>query len=157
MQEENKKPQKTMQIKDKGINNFIINKGLNNILFSHSEKELLSLLGKPKEEEYDKIAESKSLFYDNFMIVLHYIENKVDYMSIHLNSLNIFGTDISLLSKVDLVDTLRKIYRKEGKKYKYEYEEDEFEELFFFESLGLSVWYQDSFVSDICIHEVMNE
>lgn len=144
-----------MQTKDKGIISFKINKGINNILFSNTEDEILSILGNPISQEYDKDADSKRFYYENFLIVFHYEKGMIDYLSIHLKSLFLNGTDISSLQKEKLIDFLRNIYKENESPYQYEYIEDDIEESYFFEGIGLTVWYEDNNVSDICVHEIM--
>lgn len=150
-----------MEEKDNDINIiFRPQIGLGKILFSFQEEDIITLLGVPEEREIDIFNDMEyavRLFYYRLKIYLsaYYENNKFDYLSASTNDLILDNVKFSTLKKREILKfienyhnvhkitfLMEKEYHKEVNEYYYHYE-----------SIGLSIWFENSLISDICVQK----
>lgn len=154
MQSENNEHQKIMQTKGKDIN-FIPNVGFGKIQFEYDEFKTINILGEQYIKTVDAESEISRYNYGHFTTNFHYEKDEYDYMSIHLNDLILEGINISILSEIDFIDFIKSYYNKHKILFEYKLEKSEFEKSYYFKDIGLTVWYEASILSDICIHKAI--
>lgn len=149
-----------MQIHQQDINNIVFfpNIGMGKVKFTYSEKDVINIFGKPlyKKTDYDAnfVNYDYNLFNVNISLFFQYEEQKFDYLSIHTNKLIIGEKEISLLSQTELKEHLLEYHNNMNIDFAIEVTKDEIEECFEFCNIGLTIWYEEDIISDICIQPV---
>lgn len=139
-------------------------RGLGQILFSSKEKDVVKLLGDPDEKEDIVDDESKVVLYyyntDPAIDCLFHYENKqFDHLSIFTQNIVLDGFDIASASKDVVFDFIKEYHKKNNIEFKSEISraEDVNEDYFQFDNIGLTIWYDGEFVSEICIRKPRSE
>jgi len=162
MQSQNKKDQRQMELEDKDIN--IIFKpqiGLGKILFSFQEEDIITLLGIPEEKEIDVFNDLEyaiHLYYHRFKIYpsIYYENNKFDYLSISTEDLILDNIKFSTLKKKEILKFIEDYHKSHEIVFSMEKEYDKIVNEYFYnyENIGLSIWFEDSLISDICVQKI---
>jgi len=137
---------------------FHPNIGLGKIQFFFQEKEIIDVLGIPDKREID-IQDTNDyvlrLFYiiSDLSFYLHYEDNKFIYMSIHLNDVILEELKLTLLSERIVIDYIKDYHEKNHYIFLLEesFNSEMKETCYYFESIGLTIWYEDGSISDICV------
>jgi hypothetical protein len=150
-----------MESKDKDIN--IIFKpqiSLGYISFSFLENDIVEALGTPDEREIDAFNSSEYaiyLYYYNKKVYpsLYFENGNFDYLSINTDDIILDDVKFSTLTKNEILKFIKDYHCKNKLQYlcKYEYEEDVSEEYYYFENIGLTIWFEEDSISDICVHK----
>jgi hypothetical protein len=143
-----------VQISDKV---FVPNRGMGMFKFDLNENELINILDSNdipyKKEQKEGVVE---YFLEGGIhsvnIFFHYENSNIDYLSIHTSDLLLDDISIGNVSGYDeLMEVIQEYHNKKGIEFKYT-TSDMVDELFVdFENIGLSVWFEDKKVSDICV------
>lgn len=168
MQEQNKKHQKTMrtiQAEDEFDLNFIPNVGVGDLLFEMSEKELLELLAMKgninfERQVYNNGEDDKSISYRfklnmNTITVFFNYEEENNYVSIHMNNMEINEIGLSTMNINKLRFYLKEFHKSLHLEYVEKFEDNKVDVSYSFDKIGLTVWFEDEEVSDICINPVI--
>lgn len=146
-----------MHNQQQDVNNltFFPNIGMGKIKFNHTESDVINILGIPSYKEVDKevnfINYDYTLFDTKISLFFQYEEKEFDYLSIHTRRLYINNKDISLMDKISLQNFLIKYHESLGIQYDFQQSEDDLEYCYEYPSIGLTIWYEDDYISDICI------
>jgi len=150
-----------MQIKGKFDYQFKPNIGVGNIGFNDVESYVIDVLGEPVENSYDEELETRLLNYFidsiNISFFFSYENRKFSYNSIHIEKLYIDSINIFLLGREELINHLKGYYKKLGKEFKYKFIEDDLDDSYEFDNIGLTVWYEKDKVSDICVNPIFDD
>lgn len=138
--------------------------GLGQVLFSSKEKDVIGLLGDPDEKEDIVDEESKVvLYYYNtdpcIDCLFHYEKGHFDHLSIFTQNVILDGFDIASATKDMVFDFVKEYHDKNNIEFKSEISraEDVNEDYFQFDNIGLTIWYDGEFVSEICIQKPKEE
>ncbi|NDV59049.1 hypothetical protein [Bacteroides sp. 519] len=138
--------------------NFYPNIGLGNISFYFQENDILQVMGSPEKRMIYSYSEKESaicLFYNKLGISfwIHYEDNLFNHLSISIEDIILDGMKFSLLSKQGILEFVRNYHYQCGYDYLYEntYNENVNEEFYYFENIGLSIWFEEDYISDISI------
>ena len=148
-----------MQINDKL---FVPNQGMGRFSFDLNEKNLVDIL-EFSNIKYEKEIKEYVIEYilmseiDNTSIFFHYENSSIDYISIHTSDLILNNINIGKESKYEeLLPLIKEYHNKNNIQFKYTTSQV-FDELFiYFENIGLSIWFENHRVSDICITSIEN-
>jgi len=149
---------------------FHPHKKLGKVGFSFTEEDVLTVLGWPAEREIyyyntpasddekktispEPIQYSINLFYPDFAIFIGYADNKFQGTSVHVNDLMLDGYRLSEMSKEDVLDFIENYHNRNGLPFQCQisYAEAFNEECYEYDNLGLTLWYVDNTISDICV------
>lgn len=156
----NRKNQRIMPIQEHDVNIiFYPEKGLGKIDFSFGEKEIISILGEPEnraigtyleENEYTVYLRYFSL---GISLYLNFENDKLDYLSISSEDLILDNVQFSSLRKKGLIRFIQHYCIEHKLDEKYEKKSDNDEEWYFFEGIGLTIWFEkrNGKMSDICV------
>jgi len=146
-----------IQGKDNFNYNFIHNKGLGKLYFDFSEKEIFKLLGKPSKIEVDidipRIEETKRFFYYNegIMISISMYDGNPELIKIFPQKILLNGVNLFDLRKKKFLTFIKDFHISNKIEFFFE-ESNLYEEIqIFYFNIGLTVWFLDEKVSDICI------
>ena len=146
--------------KDVNNFNFKINAGILGIDFTFTPDRVINALGTPLHEEYFEDGEilfEYTLKDNHIFLFFHYDNSPFDYLSIHLKKLIILEHNIYELNKFELIDILRKYHLHNDVYFKMDISSDEDEEIIAFPNIGLTAWFENSEISDICIEPVFDD
>lgn len=143
---------------------------LGKVGFSFKEEDVLTVLGWPAEREIyyyntpiseaekitispEPIQYSINLFYPGLAIFIGYADNQFQGTSVHVNDLILDGHRLSKMYKEDVLDLLENYHHKNGLPFQCQisYSEAFNEECYEYDNLGLTLWYIDDIISDICV------
>lgn len=143
-------------------NNFYPNIGFGNILFKQSQDEISSILGLPQEKEIDQVNDSDYTVIYLYTVLgyslhFHYENNILEYFSIHLKRIIFNGEDLSTITKGRIIEVIKNYYLREQLTYdgSHSFDKDMDEEIYSFDAIGLTIWFEKNQISDICINEVI--
>lgn len=85
---------------------------------------------------------------------VHYENSGFFYTSFHLKDLLIDNIQIASLGKEDYILVLKKFHLKNSKEFVIDEKTDSEEVTFYFENLGLTIWYSNDGLSDISIEPI---
>ena len=140
-----------MRNQQQDVKEFIPNIGYGNILFSYSKEVIISILGKPIEDQIDQ--DVNILYYPNLTLFFHYGDDA--YLSIHLKDIILSDIKFSLFTKENLIDFVKKYHLLKNIQYDFEHlNADDIEDSYYFKNLGLTIWFESNEISDICLHEI---
>lgn len=132
-------------------------KGLGSVEFSFGEDEIINALGQPDEIDKDIISDSESvisLSYYDFGIDL-FIENLDDtnILSIHSDDIIVDGKNLAYMEKYQMLKLLSTFHEKNNWEFMHEkfIDEETDEEIHYFDTIGLTIWYIEDDISDICV------
>jgi len=135
-------------------------KGLGQILFSSSEEDVIKLLGEPDEKEDILDEESRVVLYyyetrPGIDCLFHYESGKFDHLSIFTQNAVLDGFDIASATKDMVFDFIKEYHKTNNIEFKSEISraEDVNEDYYQFDNIGLTIWYDGEFVSEICIQK----
>lgn len=138
---------------------FYPSKGLGIIEFSFDEDDIINALGQPDEIDEDTISDTESVvslsYYDlGLDFFIEYLEDD-RILSIHSDDIIIEGEHLVYMEKDKMVDLLKSYHDKNNLEFQYEkfYEDDSEEEVHYFDSIGLTIWYIDDSITDICVQD----
>lgn len=133
---------------------------LGKIYFSYQEKDIIEVLGKPslkeKDDDYSDNSYVIRLVYSklNISFFLHFEEYKFNYLSIHTDDLIIDKVKLSLfLSKIKLIKYIEMYCEKNGITRQCSKTKSINEECYTFNKLGLTIWFEQGEISDICVQK----
>lgn len=132
-------------------------KGLGSIDFLFDEDEIINVMGQPDEMDEDVINDTDSVvslsYYDcGLDIFIEYFDdNRV--LSIHSDDIIVGDENLAFLEKDQMLKHLRTFHEKNDIEFSHEkfIDEETDEEIHYFDSIGLTIWYMDEVVSDICV------
>ncbi|MDL2262453.1 hypothetical protein LJC11_03005 [Bacteroidales bacterium OttesenSCG-928-I21] len=137
--------------------------GLGNILFSFQENDIIKMLGTPDERKIDVFNLSESaiyLYYDEIKIHLsiYYENGKFDHLSIGTEDIVLDSVRFSSSTKDEIIKFIANYHYKNKIHYlcEYTYAENINEEEYFFENIGLTIWFEENTISDICVQKSDN-
>ena len=142
--------------------NFYPNVGLGDLLFKYDQNEVLSILGLPEEKEIDQVNDSDytvRFFYKalGYSFHFHYEDNAFNYSSIHSKRIILDNEDFSMITKERIIGVIKDYYLKKDLVYdeKYSFDESVNEETYSFDNIGLTIWFENNRISDICVNAVL--
>lgn len=145
------------EINQKKYIQFYPFKGLGPIEFSFDEDEIINTLGQPDEIDEDVITDSESVislsYYDlGLDLFLEYFDDK-SILSIHSDDIIIDGENLAYMEKDQMLNLVKIFHEKNNWEFSHEklIEEDTDEEIHYFDSIGLTIWYMDEDITDICV------
>lgn len=140
---------------------FRPNIGLGTIRFSDTRRSVKKALGAPKtQEQYDYGGNSHSLIYhyDQLGIIIYFRHQgkKYEGLSIHANDIFFQETWLSTNTKAAIIALLRTYHKQHQMEFKYTMTEDFSvnEQEYFFEKIGLTIWFERGKISDIALGQV---
>lgn len=141
-----------LQIKDY----FIPNEGIGILSFYDDENAIISKLTAIWYEREDVVGEGYHTINLSYPILgvecfIHYEYLTFTYTSFHLKDLFILGKNISLMQLEDCISIIEQFHKNKKVDFIVDRKIDCNEEILFFESLGLTIWFEKNNVSDICI------
>ena len=132
-------------------------KGLGSVEFSFDEDEIIDVLGQPDEIDEDIVNDSDSVvslsYYDYGLdIFIEYFDGE-KVLSIHSDDIIIDGENLAFLEKDQMLKFMKDFHMKNDLEFLHEklIEEDTDEEIHYFDSIGLTIWYIEEDISDICV------
>lgn len=150
---------------------FLIGEGLGEVRFSMNEEQVKKLLGEPdsidKEESVDEEDGTNELVvYYNYHEIgmrpaFYYYDDEFDSMNIFADQIQLRGSNLFELDQQEILDIIKKIYQEEEWEFTYDYEffqDDENgpgEEEYNFERMGLTLWFQDEALDEVCVYKPM--
>ena len=136
---------------------FYPSKGLGKIEFSFDEDDIIEALGEADEIEEESFSDSESLvslsYYDwGLDFFVEYIDDD-KILSIHSDDMILADTHLASLEKDEMLKFIQKYHEENGIEFECEkaIEEDSDEECYFFDNIGLTIWYLNDIVTDICV------
>ncbi len=161
MQNDNKKNQETIPEKkrDKQQKKFLPGIGIGEIKFIDNESSIINILGQPDEVEHEiereNIEDTKSLYYNKLGLVININRYEGNYEPLRFFPEPIYleGEDLYSLKEKIFINFIKKIHTKLNIKYKIKLEKQFEEEFYYFSNIGLSVWFLEETVTDICIEK----
>lgn len=143
---------------------------IGNVEFSFREEDIITALGTPAERETfyynapaaddenhmispEPIQCSVNMFYPHIAVFVGYADNKFQGTSVHVDDLILDGYRLSEMQKEDVIDFLENYHHKNGISLQCQvsYAEPYNEECYEYDNLGLTLWYIDDLISDICV------
>lgn len=134
---------------------FIPNAGIGKIELTFDKEKVINLLGKPiliNDDDLDSIYYQYEIDDATLFLFFHYENAKFDYLTVHTNMLYINGVEISKMKKSYLLDFIKLFHDKQNFNYQYELIEDALDYSYDYTNIGLTIWFEDELVSDICIY-----
>jgi hypothetical protein len=130
------------------------------MLFSFQESDITKILGIPDEREIDTFNSSEYAIYLYYYKIevypsLYFENGNLDYLTINTNDLILDNVKLSTLTKNEILKFIEEYHYKNKLQYlcKYAYEKDVNEEYYRLANLGLSIWFEEDFISDICVYK----
>lgn len=140
---------------------FTPNEGVGEVLFKFNKEQIIKKLGNPIEEKMDNELQSQMLEYElngKFMLIfIHYEDSKFDYTSIHTDVLYMDDIEISTMNKDELLDFLKEYYEKLNLNFNFKYTEDDLDDYYEFDDIGLTVWFEEDVITDISVNPVWQD
>jgi len=147
---------------------FKVGSGLDNLTFDTTESDALKLLGNPDkierevyENAYESIKDETVRFYyksSGLKLKFNYFDNEYDGLTISTNKLIYNSEDWFSLSKRKVIKIIKEIHQERNLVYVFEkekYKNSETEE-YNFNAIGLTIWFEDNRVDDLCIFRPYN-
>jgi hypothetical protein len=138
--------------------------GFGKILFSFQEDDIIKVLGQPDEKFIDTFDENEysvHLDYEKLGIYtgIYYENGKFDYLSIFSEDIILDDVRFSTLTKSKIISFLKEYHVKNNikLKYEYQYDKDVNEENYFYENIGLTIWFENNKISNICVAQVIDK
>jgi len=149
---------------------FKIGWGFGNIPFDATESEVLNLLGEPDKIERDVYVnenedikdETVDYYYDKIGLSFKffYFNNELDEMAIFTNKLIYNDENWFSLSKRTILKTIKEIYKERNLVYSYKIEKYNIYDLkidnYGFDAIGLTIWFENNKLDDLCINKPSN-
>lgn len=162
MKEENNKDQKTIQEKKKNKNIkqfvFVPRKTFNGIFFNSSIEAVLKKIGKPDKIFIDKNTSqneiSKSYYFQKTNITINYQKfgNVEEPLTFHSNTVYFENTNLFLLNKTELFEVVKKYFVDNNLNFDFNETNLDDELQFDFTEIGLTIWFQNNIITDICLY-----
>lgn len=149
---------------------FHPNEKVGKVRFSFKEEDVVTVLGSPSEREIfyyntpisedekktispDPIQYSVNLFYPEYAIFVGYADDKFQGTSVHIDDLILDGQQLSKMYKEDVIDFIENYHQKNNipLQCQVSYAESVNEECYEYDNLGLTLWYINESISDICV------
>jgi len=135
--------------------------GVGNVLFSFEKKDIIKVLGNPKEEKIDIFNENEIVIYLFYgknginNVSLYYENNILDYLTIFVEDIILNGFRFSSFNKIITLEFVQKYHFENHVEYlcTFSYDEITEEECYYFENIGLTIWYEKDLISDICVQK----
>lgn len=135
--------------------------GLGKIDFSFNEKDIITLLGEPEDQDIDSDlganCYSITLWYFSLGISpkVYYENNELDYLSISSDDLLIENTLFSTLSKSRLLFFIKSYCKRNNFNSTYKKTVDDIRECYYFEGIGLTIWFEKGKISNIIVESTL--
>jgi len=150
-----------MEEKNKDIDlNFTPQVKLGEVLFSFNEQEVLQSLGASAERSLDIFNDREYVIHldywsYNFFVSVYYENNKFDYLSIHTQDIILEDFRFSDHKKKDILSFIKQYHEKYKILFleKEEYDKDTDEICYNYESIGLTIWFDRTDISDISVQK----
>lgn len=144
-----------LQIKD----NFRPNFGIGTLLFYDNENVIKEKIGYPDLKNTDNNESEDytiNLSYKSFGLecFVHYEDSKFSYTSFHLRKLIIDNVNLQNMGENDSLVFLEKYHSNHSIEYLVDVKEDVEENIYFFEKIGLTLWFSKNELSDICVEPI---
>ncbi|MFV0531072.1 MAG: hypothetical protein ACK5MD_06500 [Flavobacteriales bacterium] len=137
---------------------FKPNIGIGKIRFIHNTSDIISLYG--RAEEMDIHNETECVAYEYFSnitrlsVFFHYDNGKLDYTSIHTEKLIVNNVEISNMNREELLSHIKDFHKSLNVEYQEQFEDNDLDISHSFDNIGLTVWFEDNKISDICVNPV---
>ena len=155
---EDRRIMRNQQQEDNHFFTFFPHKGMGKITFDLDEKKIRSLIGKPKaiyKQDLDNnIGYNYTISGINFTIFFHYEEEIFDYSSIHSEVIIFNNCSTKHLTKEEILYCIKDYYDSQHIDFYFEKTEDDIEDCYFFEAIGLTIWFEQNNISDISMAPV---
>ena len=150
-----------MELEDKDINIiFRPQIGLGKILFSFQEEDIIAILGIPEERNIDNFNDYEyviRLRYEKLKMYpsIYYENNKFDYLSIFTDDLILDNVKFSTLKKKEILKFIKNYHEIHGISFgmEKEYEKKVNEYFYDYKNIGLSLWFEDGLITNICVEK----
>lgn len=144
-----------LQIRD----NFRPNLGIGGLLFFDNENIIKGKIGIPdlenidtnESEDYTINLSYKTLELECFV---HYEDSKFSYTSFHLPNLFIDNVNLENMEQNDCIIFFKTYHSNHSIEYLVEIKEDIEETVYFFENIGLTLWFSKNGLSDISLEPI---
>ncbi len=152
--------------------NFTLAKSLGVLKFNYTKQQVISILGEPdfvnkyidEPMLYDDELSNEYLEYDELGLSISFCfddDNQYTGLCISTKKIVLGNQDLYLLSKKEIIDTMKAIYKEYKIKYKCEYEKIEFEEFtseeYIYDELGITLFFNDGVLNNVYVQKPENE
>lgn len=138
--------------------NFNKNEPFQGLGFNVTEIEVIDILGIPESRvRYDDSPGEYQQWYnydnDTVSIIFHYENFELDYITYHTSCLYINGKNLFDLEKQEILEMMLLIsyYSLENAFDESREEYDILYESYYFKDVGLTLWFEDDDLDDVCI------
>lgn len=144
--------------RDKHIT-FYPSKGVGEIEFSFDEDSIIETLGKADEIDEDTVSDTESVvsisYYElGLDFFFEYIDDD-QILSIHSDDIILEGKNIASLEKDEVFQLLKTYHDKNNLEFLHDksIDEETDEESHYFDNIGLTLWYDEEELTDICCQD----
>ncbi len=138
---------------------FYPNKGVGSIEFTFDEDDIVETLGKADEIDEDTISDTESVvsisYYDYGLdFFVEYIDDE-RILSIHSDDIILDGKHLASMEKDEIFQFIREYHEKAGLEFLHEkaIDEDTDDECNYFDNIGLTLFYDEELLVDICCQD----
>lgn len=138
---------------------FYPGKGVGKIEFSFNEDDIVEALGEADEIDEDTISETESvvsvLYYDlGLDFFVEYIDDD-QILSIHSDDIILDDKNIAPMEQDEMLQFMRTYHEKNNLEFLHEkaIDEETDEECHYFDNIGLTLWYEEDTLVDICCQD----
>lgn len=149
-----------MQETHKDVNVFFLNQGVDGLLFFDNERIIKEKIGNPNFENIDRVDNNEdftiNLCYELLGLdcFVHYENSKFSYTSFHLQNLLVNSVMVKDIKQDDCIPFFKKYHSNNSIEFIVDIKQDTEEIIYFFENIGLTIWFIDDELSDISIEPV---
>jgi hypothetical protein len=130
-------------------------------LFSFNREEKISeILGNSAERSVDIFSDNEYIIHLdywnwNISVNLYFEENKFDYLSIHTQNIILENFCFSCHNQIEILSFIKEYHNFHELDFIEKIESDEGveETWYFYENLGLTIWFDKNGISDICVQK----
>ena len=131
---------------------------LGKLSLSFQEKDIIKILGNPEEQNIDRFNDFEyavHLYYWDLGIYpsIYYKNESFEYLHIHSGDIILDNVKFSTLKKSEVLSLIKNYHFKNKLQYSCEdaYDEDVDEECYYFEKIGLTIWFEKDLMSNVCV------
>lgn len=158
MQLKSNAPLKITEIQVNDSIELEFHQGIGIFKFSMKEKDLKKIISKCLDLEYtiEKRDQTVVYFCSNKSVDLnfyfHYNKRGLDYLSIHTSDLTLNGVNIKNMKQAAVIDLVERYHTLNFVGFKYTLEDIDDEVFINFTNIGLSIWFEEEKITDICVN-----
>lgn len=150
-----------MEEQDKDIDlTFIPQVGFGEILFSFNEDQVLHILGDSAERNIDYFNTNEyALYLDywdyNIFISLHFENSTLERLSIHTQNIILDDFCFSHHNQSEILSFIRRYHYTHNLNFTetVEFNEEVKETCYIYNRIGLTIWFDENGISDICLQK----